>query len=122
MQHWHIYQKWNERLFEEMYAAFESGRSDKDPTTFWFKGEIWFFDNYVIPLAKKLEECHVFGVASDECLNYARANRNEWNIKGEATVLEMVTRYQKRKFLSGTGPFPLAKKTNPTRKLRPYEA
>lgn len=68
MQHWHIYQKWNERLFDEMYSAFECGRSDKNPADGWYKGELWFFDNYVIPLAKKLEECNVFGVASDECL------------------------------------------------------
>jgi hypothetical protein len=64
-QHWHVYQKWNERLFEEMYISFLSGRSDKDPSEGWFNGEIWFFDNYVIPLAKKLKECGVFGVSSD---------------------------------------------------------
>jgi hypothetical protein len=48
-----------------MYAAYESGRSDKNPAEGWYKGELWFFDNYVIPLAKKLEECNVFGVSSD---------------------------------------------------------
>ena len=40
MQHWHIYRKWNECLFEEMYKAFREGRSDKDPKDFWYKGEI----------------------------------------------------------------------------------
>jgi len=35
MQHWHVYQKWNKRLFEEMYAAFVAGRMGKDPATFW---------------------------------------------------------------------------------------
>jgi class 3 adenylate cyclase len=98
MQHWHIYQKWNERLFEEMFSAFECGRSEKNPADFWYKGELWFFDNYVVPLAKKLEECNVFGVASDECLNYAEANRNEWSVKGEEAVQQMVERYHKRKF------------------------
>lgn len=38
-------------------------------------GELGFFDNYVIPLAKKLKECGVFGVSSDEYLNYALENR-----------------------------------------------
>jgi hypothetical protein len=28
--------------------------------------EIGFFDFYIIPLAKKLKECGVFGVSSDE--------------------------------------------------------
>jgi hypothetical protein len=40
----------------------------------------------VIPLAKKLKVCGVFGAASDECLNYAMSNRSEWETKGEAIV------------------------------------
>jgi hypothetical protein len=71
MQHWHIYRKWNERLFHEMYDAYRKGRSEKDPSDFWAKGEIGFFDFYIIPLAKKLKDCGVFGVSSDEYLNYA---------------------------------------------------
>ena len=47
-------------------------------------------DNYVIPLAKKLKECGVFGVSSDEYLNYALENRREWSIKGEEVVAEFV--------------------------------
>jgi hypothetical protein len=90
MQHWHIYQKWNKRLFDEMYSAHISGRAEKDPSKGWYNGEIWFFDNYVIPLARKLDECKVFGVSSDECLNYAICNRKEWEIKGEEMVREMV--------------------------------
>ena len=64
MQHWHIYRKWNERLFEELYKAYKCGRSEKDPSEFWYKGEMGFFDFYIIPLAKKLKECGVFGVSS----------------------------------------------------------
>ena len=65
MQHWHIYRKWNQRLFEEIYAAYKQGRG-KNPVDGWYKGEIGFFDFYVIPLAKKLADCKVFGVSSDE--------------------------------------------------------
>lgn len=71
MQHWHVYTKWNRRLFEEMHLAYRQGRMGKDPAEFWYQGELGFFDNYVIPLAKKLQECRVFGVSSDEYLNYA---------------------------------------------------
>merc|ERR1712113_1166458 len=53
MQHWHIYRKWNERLFEEMFKAYKEGRSTSDPSENWYKGEIGFFDFYIIPLAKK---------------------------------------------------------------------
>jgi hypothetical protein len=77
MQHWHIYCKWNEKLFCEMYTAFLCGHAEKDPSLGWYGGEIWFFDNYIIPLAKKLKDCGVFGVASDEYLNYAQENRKE---------------------------------------------
>eukprot|EP00934_Nitzschia_sp_Nitz4_P007763 Nitzschia sp. Nitz4//scaffold37_size175936//118664//127302//NITZ4_002057-RA/size175936-augustus-gene-0.10-mRNA-1//1//CDS//3329549821//7753//frame0 len=90
MQHWHIYQKWNERLFQEVYGAYKAGRGgEKDPSEGWYNGELWFFDNYVIPLAKKLKECGVFGVASAECLTYALDNRREWAAKGEAIVRRM---------------------------------
>lgn len=88
MQHWHVYSKWNERLFQEMYANYCSGRSDKNPAEGWYFGEISFFDNYIIPLAEKLKECGVFGVSCDEYLNYAVKNRQEWAVKGEQLVRE----------------------------------
>ncbi|CAB9517936.1 natriuretic peptide receptor [Seminavis robusta] len=97
MQHWSVYTKWNENLFREMFEAFDQGRSANDPTKGWYKGELWFFDNYIIPLAKKLHECQVFGVSSDEFLNYAESNRRDWELKGEQVVQDMAERYRKRK-------------------------
>ncbi|KAG7354797.1 adenylate/guanylate cyclase [Nitzschia inconspicua] len=94
MQHWHIYRKWNARLFEEMYKAYVEGRAEKDPSEFWYNGELGFLDFYVIPLAKKLKECGVFGVSSDEYLQYAMNNRAEWERKGEAVVKELVQKVQ----------------------------
>jgi len=96
MQHWHIYQKWNERLFAEMTHAYEHGRLGFNPAEGWYKGEIGFFDNYIIPLAKKLKECGVFGVSSDEYLNYAMENRREWASKGEETVKRLIEKYCKK--------------------------
>lgn len=95
MQHWHVYSKWNERLYAEMFNAYCTGRSSKDPTEGWYEGELWFFDNYVIPLAHKLKDCGVFGVSSDEYLNYALANRTEWEEKGKEIVENIRQRYQK---------------------------
>lgn len=37
-------------------------------------------------MAKKLKDCGVFGVSSDEYLNYAQQNRREWELNGEAVV------------------------------------
>jgi len=37
MQHWHVYLKWNRNFFFECYRAFKEGRTDKDPSQFWYK-------------------------------------------------------------------------------------
>jgi hypothetical protein len=39
------------------YAAFKAGRAEKDPSEFWYKEELGFFNFYTISLAKKLSEC-----------------------------------------------------------------
>jgi hypothetical protein len=51
---------WNKSLFQEMYRAFKDERSDKNLPVGWYEGELWFFDNYAIPLAGKRHErsCH----------------------------------------------------------------
>ena len=43
MQHWHVYCKWNKRLFVEMYQAWLDGRSTTNPADNWYKGELGFF-------------------------------------------------------------------------------
>jgi len=90
MQHWHVYQRWNKCLFDEMYTAYKTNRSDKDPALGWYEGELWFFDNYIIPLATKLQECKVFGVSCDEFLDFAKENRREWSVKGRDIVAQML--------------------------------
>jgi hypothetical protein len=69
----------------------------KNPLDFWYSGELSFFDHYVIPLAKKLKECNAFGVSCDEFLNYAEANRGEWEMKGKEIVEDYAARYQDTK-------------------------
>ena len=90
MQHWHIYRRFNSKLFEEIAVAYKEGRCAANPAEFWYQGELKFFDNYVIPLAQKLRDCNIFGVSSDECLNYAMRNRAEWAAVGQAVVAEYV--------------------------------
>jgi 3'5'-cyclic nucleotide phosphodiesterase len=93
MQHWHIYRKWNECYFQECYDAYRNGRAEMDPAIYWYQGEIGFFDYYIIPLAKKLKDCGVFAVSSDEYYNYAVQNRQEWQMRGQKIVAEMVERF-----------------------------
>jgi hypothetical protein len=96
MQHWHVYRKWNERLFEETYKSYIEGRTATDPIANWYKGELGFFDFYIIPLAKKLKECGVFGVSGDEYLNYAMRNRGEWERTGQEVVELMKSKVESR--------------------------
>jgi 3'5'-cyclic nucleotide phosphodiesterase len=96
MQHWHVYQKWNQRLFDEMMTAYRTGRTDKDPSERWHEAELGFFDTYVIPLAQKLKDCGVFGVSGDECLTYALQNRSEWSVKGQRIVQQHVADFEKK--------------------------
>jgi hypothetical protein len=100
MQHFHIYLRWNERLFEEMYAAYESGRSTKDPSADWYEGEIWFFDNCVIPLAQRIKDSGVFGVQGDDCLRNAISNKKEWALRGGGIGLARMTNIQEKKELT----------------------
>ena len=77
-----------------MYKAYKAGRLEKDPSVGWHQGELGFFDFYIIPLAKKLFTCGVFGVSSDEFLNYALINRKEWEQKGEAMVQQYLKNFE----------------------------
>jgi class 3 adenylate cyclase len=92
MQHWHVYLKFNERLFKEMYQAYKDGRAEKDPSEYWYEGELNFFKFYIIPLALKLKECGVFGVSGDEYFFHAESNRSEWALKGKEIVAEYMGR------------------------------
>ena len=80
-----------------MYKAYLDGRAGTDPSEKWYEGELGFFDFYIIPLAKKLKECGVFSVASDEYLNYAMTNRREWELKGREVVAGYLSKYNNDK-------------------------
>ena len=82
----HVYKKWNQRLFQEIYKAWRAGRVESNPADVWYQQELNFFDEIVIPLAKRLKESGAFGVSSDEYLNYAEKNREEWASRGHEAV------------------------------------
>jgi len=90
MQHWLTFVKWNEKLFRELWAAYSSGRGTIDPRINWYQGQISFYDGYIIPLAKKLKECGVFGSAGEEYLSFALKNREEWTEKGEEISAQFI--------------------------------
>ena len=81
MQSWENFVKWNTRLFIELNDAHVSGRGD-DPASNWFNGQIGFFDFYVIPLAKRLQQSGVFGIAGDSFVENAVNNKTRWQKDG----------------------------------------
>lgn len=83
-----------------MWSAYVNGRAENDPTENWYKGEIGFFDGYIIPLATKLKDCGVFGTAGDEYLGNALRNKAEWIEKGAAIVEEFEAKIKQRKSIS----------------------
>eukprot|EP00980_Cylindrotheca_fusiformis_P002014 scaffold444_cov109-Cylindrotheca_fusiformis.AAC.11 len=89
MQAWEIYRHWNECLFHEMYDAFLEGRAEKDPSDGWYQGELWFFDNWVVPLAQDLKKCGLLDVVSDQLIKQARRNRLKWEHEGEKISQEL---------------------------------
>ena len=93
MQHWNVYTSWNERLFGEMYSAYEAGRLPKDPSETWYEGELNFFDSKVIPLAKDLKACGILGDFSIEYLQLATENREHWEVEGKALVQNMIKKF-----------------------------
>ncbi|KAL9179241.1 hypothetical protein ACHAXT_008531 [Thalassiosira profunda] len=90
MQHWETFKKWNKRLYNELSKGHREGRGASDPRENWYGGEIGFFDFYIIPLAKKLKECGVFGSAASEYLDYAKENRRRWEEEGQEIAKKMV--------------------------------
>jgi hypothetical protein len=92
-QNWHMYQKWTERHFSEVYKAYHEGRLAQDPCIFWYKSELLFFDEQVITIAKQMHSSRVFACSGDEQLSYALSNRQQWAAKGGNLVASMVARY-----------------------------
>jgi hypothetical protein len=74
MQHWHIYRKWNANLFKEMYKAYIEGRAEKDPSEFWYEGEM----DSSISTSFLLQEAQnvVYSVSRTTNANYAEKNRS----------------------------------------------
>lgn len=92
MQQWHTYVSWNSRLFEEMHLAWQRGRSQNDPSEFWFESELGFFDFVIIPMVEKLKSCGLFGARGGSYLEFAANNRQQMHVHGRVLVNEMINR------------------------------
>ena len=83
MKQWFDYQRWNEKLYQESVLAFESsGGGANHPKDIWFDQELSFLDTVVVPLAEKVEACHLFASQCSELVECVKFNREEWKKKG----------------------------------------
>jgi hypothetical protein len=64
----------------------------------WVLTRFLFNPYYLLNTQSLPKNCGVFGVSSEEYLNYAEKNRHEWEARGEEIVAELV---EKAKFLEG---------------------
>jgi|AntRauTorckE5430_2_1112549.scaffolds.fasta_scaffold00084_1 hypothetical protein len=95
MQSWPIFMKWNTKLYDELWAAKLAGRGP-DVSANWFKGQIGFFDFYITPLAKRLQQCGVFGEIGGLFLDNLNKNRVRWLQEGEDRCIDMHERVIKQ--------------------------
>ena len=90
MQSWELFLFWNQKLFEELYVAFKGGQSDNDPSNGWYENQLGFYRMYVIPLAKKMNTCGVFGKLGSEWVKNAVSIRDQWTREGEQITEDMI--------------------------------
>jgi len=94
VQHWMLFEKWATQHYIERAKAYAEGREEKNPLDFWYDTQIEFFTYHVIPLAKKLKECAVFGESSVEYVDCATKNLAEWELHGVKVVAIMEEKAQ----------------------------
>jgi hypothetical protein len=90
MQSWELFLFWNRRLYEELYVAYKIGRSEIDPSVDWFQNQLGFYKLYIIPLAKKMQTCGVFGRLGCVWTNNAIAIRDRWSREGDQITTDMI--------------------------------
>ena len=90
MQSWDLFLFWNRRLYEELYVAYKIGRSEIDPSVDWFQNQLGFYKLYIIPLAKKMQTCGVFGRLGCVWTTNAIAIRDQWSREGDQITKDMI--------------------------------
>lgn len=88
MQSWSVFCKWNEKLYNELWVANIQGRGPACHGQ-WFTGQLSFIDNYIFPLAQRLQQCGVFGPLGSLFYDNANSNKERWIIEGNDLCREM---------------------------------
>ena len=89
MQGWNNFVKWNFRLYKEIIACYKKGLCG-DPSSGWYKGQIGFFDFYIIPLAKRGSAFFTSKDFGIKLVEQAEINKNQWIEHGEKATDLMI--------------------------------
>jgi hypothetical protein len=84
MQDWKAFRHLSRKGFLEASQAYNTGRSETDPATYWRKNQLFLFDNHTIPLLQNLQNTSIMNC--DELLMNAISNRRAWTTHGAAEV------------------------------------
>eukprot|EP00569_Conticribra_weissflogii_P005857 CAMPEP_0171340344 /NCGR_PEP_ID=MMETSP0878-20121228/8504_1 /TAXON_ID=67004 /ORGANISM="Thalassiosira weissflogii, Strain CCMP1336" /LENGTH=773 /DNA_ID=CAMNT_0011842395 /DNA_START=1081 /DNA_END=3402 /DNA_ORIENTATION=+ len=90
MQSWELFCFWNRNLYEELYDAYKTGRSENDPAKGWYENQLFFYKIYVLPLAEKMKTCGVFGDLGGEFYRNALSIRDQWEREGDEITKKMI--------------------------------
>ena len=93
MQGWENFLKFNFRLYKELMDCHRNGTLS-NPSPNWAIGQIGFFNNYVIPLAKRVEKICGSDVASLQFSTNATLNVTRWEREGDLITEIFVAGYE----------------------------
>lgn len=79
-------------FFYGMHCSIQEWTSRKRSSSWLVRKGVGFFDKHIIPLAEKIEDCGVFGISSNECLQYAQENPKRNGNRKDVKFLQVGTR------------------------------
>lgn len=90
MQSWPVFLKWGKKLYHEIWDARQAERGPEVPSN-WYQVQIDFFDFYILDLAKRLDQCGVFGRFGKIFFDNAVENRERWIREGPKICNQIIT-------------------------------
>lgn len=96
LQGWDQMATWSNHLYMELKKASIQQRGD-DPEEGWNKNQVGFLDAYVLPLARKLDDCGVFGDTRGSIFAHiVNQNKERWIREGVEVTEKIVTAANER--------------------------
>ena len=90
--------KWSGNLYMELRKAYIKGKGE-DPMNGWYDNQTGFLDFYILPLARKLDDCGAFGETRGGIfVSIVEYNRERWVKDGMRVTMKVVKKGSKKYF------------------------